>query len=190
MMKKRKEIIIKNVVCPRCVKVVRQIFEEEQVNIIAIDLGKITVEDIKKEQIVRVKQKLLDEGFKWLDDKKAQLVARIKAIIIQEIHHKTETRRLNLSVLLSKELHYTYSYLSKVFSSIENQSVSSFIIAQKIEKIKELLIYNELSLSEISFLMDYSSTSHLSNQFKIQVGVTPSEFKKLKEQKRVSLDDL
>jgi AraC-like DNA-binding protein len=129
-------------------------------------------------------------GLNLLDDRKTQLINQIKGIIINEIHHRDDSALQNLSTILSDKLHYDYSYLSRLFSSVEGRTIEKFVLSQKTEKVKELLIYNELTLSEIAFRMHYSSTAHLSAQFKKVTGMSPSEFKKLQHQSRKSLDEL
>jgi len=186
-----KKYIIKNMVCPRCVSAVKKIFTAEKITIIDIVLGEITVEqELKIETNNRVRQKLSDQGFELLDDKQAQIINQIKSIIINEIHYKDELSNVNLSTILSENLGYDYSYLSRLFSSIESKTIEKYVIQQKIEKIKEYITYDELTLSEIAFKMGYSSTAHLSSQFKKITGIPPSSFKKMVLKNRKMLDDI
>lgn len=177
-------------VCNRCIKVVTDEFQKLNLTIEEIELGKVVVSQVlDSERINQIKSVLLENGFELIDDKKSKLIDRIKTIIIERIHHSKKTNTLiNTSDYISGELGYDYSYLSNLFSSVEGITIEKYIIHQKIEKVKELLVYDELSLKEISYLLDYSSVSYLSNQFKKVTGLTPSHFKKLKENKRKSLD--
>lgn len=185
------EIIIKNMVCPRCIDAVKDIFQEADLFVIEISLGKVSINDkISSDQKKVLKERLAKKGFELLDDKNTQLINEIKSIIIQEIHYRNEPSPVNLSNLLSEKLDYDYAYLSRLFSAVKGQTIESFVLAQKIEKVKELLTYDELSLSEIAFRVNYSSSAHLSAQFKKITGMPPSVFKKLRNQKRKSLDEL
>lgn len=184
-------IIIKNMVCPRCIEAVNLIFQDLGIAVVGINLGKVsTLKELSSEQKRELKKRLIEKGFDLLDDKHAQLISEIKSIIIQEIHYQKEASLVNFSSILAEKLHYDYAYLSRLFSSVEGQTIEKFILAQKIEKVKELLTYDELNLSEIAFQMNYSSSAHLSAQFKKITGMTPSAFKKLFNKERKSLDEL
>ena len=184
-------IIIKNMVCPRCIAAVQQVFQDLKITVASIDLGSvITIEKIDADQKQKLKRNLAALGFELLDDKESQLINEIKSTIIQEIHYEDEAPIVNYSTLLSKKLHYDYAYLSRLFSSVEGRTIEKFIIVQKIEKVKELLTYKELTISEIAFQMNYSSTAHLSTQFKKITGMPPSEFKKMQKQGRQFIDDI
>ena len=186
-----KEYIIKNMVCPRCIDSVREVFDEMQLPVIDFKLGSVTtVKEITPEQKESLKKKLMEQGFELLDDRRAQIINQIKSIIIQEIHYPKETSPINISTLLVNSLHYDYSYLSRLFSAVEGRTIEKFVIAQKVEKVKELLTYGELTLSEIAFRMQYSSSAHLSAQFKKVTGMSPSEFRKLQKQERQTLDEI
>ena len=185
------EIIIKNMVCPRCVDAVKKIFEETKVSIRNIQLGKVQTEkEVTIEQKQQLQERLAIQGFKLLDNKQTQLINEIKSIIIQQIHYSEEPLVVNFSTLLKEKMSYDYAYLSRLFSSVEGRTIEKFILAQKVEKIKELLTYQELSLSEIAFQLNYSSAAHLSSQFKKLTGMTPSKFKQLQQQERRSLDKI
>lgn len=185
------EVIIKNMVCPRCVEAVRQVFEDLNFSVIDINLGSVNVsEEISSNKKKLLKEKLKERGFELLDDKQTQLISEIKSIIIQEIHYQKEPAVINFSRLLAEKLHYDYAYLSRLFSSVESRTIERFIMAQKIEKVKEFLTYGELSLSEIAFQMHYSSSAHLSAQFKKITGMSPTEFKKLQNKARKSIDEV
>jgi AraC-like DNA-binding protein len=146
---------------------------------------------LDKEQVQRVGLVLKENGFELIDDKKSKLIDSIKTLIIEKIHHSGEGREvINYSDYISGKIGYDYSYLSNLFSSVEGTTIEKYIILQKIEKVKELLVYDELTLNEISYQLDYSSVQHLSSQFKKITGLTPSHFKKLKENKRKPLDSI
>ena len=166
-------------VCPRCIESVREIFNELGIKAIDVKLGEVktneAIDDGKKDAL---EEKLKAHGFELLEGKKSKLIGQIKTIIIKEIHYSDKPLLVNFSTLLSENLHYEYSYLSRLFSSVEGITIEKFIVSQKIEKVKELLFYDELTLSEIAFRMNYSSVSHLSSQFKKETGMTPSEYKK------------
>jgi len=187
----KQTFIIKNMVCPRCIAAVRQIFTNMGLSILLIELGKVVVSNaIDASQKKILKERLSALGFELLDDKHAQLINSIKSIIVQEIHYENEAPMVNFSTLLSEKLHYDYAYLSRLFSSVEGRTIEKFIMVQKIEKVKELLSYKEMTLSEIAFQMNYSSSAHLSNQFKKVTGMSPTEFKKLQKQDRHFINDI
>lgn len=179
-------------VCPRCIKVIKDEFAKLDLQIDSIELGKVNVStQLSNDKIEEVRKALVENGFELINDKKSKLIDRIKTIIIERIHYtKSGFESLNTSEYLSKELGHDYSYLSNLFSSVEGITIEKYIINQKIEKVKELLVYDELSLNEISYQLGYSSVQHLSNQFKKITGLTPSHFKKLKENKREPLDEV
>lgn len=181
---------IKNMVCDRCIKVVKDEFSKLNLGVEVIELGKVVVDSILNEtQISEIRDILTANGFELIDDKKSQLIDRIKTLIIEKIHHSNNpVESINSSEYIAKEIGYDYSYLSNLFSSVEGITIEKYIINQKIEKAKELLVYNELTLNEISYKLGYSSVQHLSTQFKKITGLTPSYFKKLKENKRKPLD--
>ncbi len=129
-------------------------------------------------------------GFELIDDKKSRIIAQIKNIIIDLVHHQDNDTKNNLSTILSTALHHDYSYLSNLFSGVEGTTIEKYFIAQKIERVKELLVYDELSLSEIAFQQHYSSVAYLSNQFKKVTGLSPSHFRQIKEEKRKPLDEV
>ena len=179
-------------VCNRCIKVVREEFDNLNIEIEEIELGKVSVASpLDNNQIENIRAVLNENGFELIDDKKSQIIDRIKTLIIEHVHYSTENEStINSSDFISREIGYDYSYLSNLFSSVEGITIEKYIINQKIEKVKELLVYNELSLKEIAYQLGYSSVQHLSNQFKKVTGLTPSHFKKLKENKRKPLDEV
>lgn len=178
-------------VCPRCISAVEQAFSDLNIPVIDIQLGQANLlTAISPSQKKQLYQRLEKLGFEVLNDKQTQLINAIKSIIIQEIHYEKEPTKVNFSTLLAEKLHYDYAYLSRLFSAVEGRTIEQFIIAQKTERIKELLTYDELSLKEIAFQMHYSSTAHLSSQFKKVTGMTPTVFKKTIQQKRKPLDQI
>lgn len=183
---------IKNMVCNRCIKVVKDEFEKLHLAIEEIELGKVRISSIPNEAEISVIRNVLNEnGFELIDDKKSKLIDSIKTLVIEKVHHANDAlESINSSDYIARKIGYDYSYLSNLFSSVEGITIEKYIIHQKVEKAKELLVYNELSLSEISFQLGYSSVQHLSNQFKKITGLTPSHFRKLKENKRKPLDEV
>jgi AraC-like DNA-binding protein len=184
-------IIIKNMVCPRCIEAVRLAFQELSIPFSDISLGRVnTPLQLTTDQRQGLKNKLAEKGFELLNDKQSRLINEIKSLIIQEIHYGEEINPLNFSTLIAEKTNYDYSYLSRLFSSVEGRTIENFVLAQKIEKVKELLTYGELTVSEIAFQMNYSSAAHLSSQFRKVTGMSPSAFRKLQDQGRQSLDDV
>lgn len=179
-------------VCNRCIKVVRDELTRLGHLVVAIELGRVElVHGLSVAQIDRVRTVLDENGFELIDDKKSQLIDRIKTLIIERIHYHDEgVTTDNPSDYIVKELGYDYSYLSNLFSSVEGITIEKYSIRQKIERVKELLVYNELSLKEIAYLLNYSSVQHLSNQFRKVTGLSPTQFKALKEPKRKPLDQV
>jgi len=179
-------------VCTRCIKTVTGIFQQAGAEIKTVKLGAIeTVDALNVEQLNNIRQNLALEGFELLDDQKMKLIEQIKNEIINLVHYgELDELKVNLSTLLSDKLHKDYNYLSTLFSSVESTTIEQYFILQKIEKVKELLVYDELSLSQIAFQLGYSSVGHLSNQFKKITGFTPSQFKNLKDHHRKHLDSL
>lgn len=183
---------IRNMVCDRCVKAVKGILSAEGLEAEEIQLGEVKLKKpVTSGQIPALETALRAEGFELIDDKRSRIVSQIKSILIELIHYgDLEALHQNISDYIAQKLHRDYHYLSNLFSESENMTIEQFVIFQKIEKVKELLVYDELSLSEISFKMGYSSVAHLSAQFKKITGFTPSHFKKLKDHKRRPLDKL
>ncbi|GAB2653683.1 hypothetical protein GCM10027036_03750 [Flavihumibacter cheonanensis] len=182
-------LFIKNMVCDRCVLVVAGELKKIGINAQKITLGEVTLEkELTADQKEQLDQALLDLGFEPIDSKKGRIIEKIKTVIINMVHHSDHDEKTNLSDLLSKALHHDYNYLSNLFSEVEGITIEKYFIAQKIEKVKELLVYDELSLSEIALRMHYSSVAYLSNQFKKVTGLTPSHFRQIREEKRKPLD--
>lgn len=184
-------LFIKNMVCNRCIMVVQQELDKLEIKSIKITLGEIeTSNDLSKQKLKQLSQNLAMLGFEVLDDARQQLIEKIKNIIINEVHYKEEESLRNYSEILSHSLHKDYSYLSSLFSEVEGITIEKYLINQKLERVKELIIYDELSLSEIAYKLGYSSVAHLSNQFKKVTGLTPSYFKKVGQLKRKPLDKI
>ena len=181
---------IKNMVCNRCIKVVQDEISGLGFTIKTIELGEVIInEKLSESDLGKITKVLIENGFELIDDKKSQTINRIKTLIIEYIHHEREKpEHVNLSDFLAKEIGHDYSYLSNLFSSVEGITIEKYLINQKIEKVKELLVYDELTLSEISYQLGYSSVQHLSNQFKKITGLTPSHFRTIKNRKRNPLD--
>jgi len=185
------KLYIKNMVCNRCIMAVKSELEKLDYQPINITLGEVLLsKEITDSEKDIVNQRLKTLGFEIIDDKKSQIIGQIKSAIIEIVHHQNGDLKSNLSDYLSKKLHHDYTYLSNLFSEIEGTTIEKYFIAQKIEKVKELLVYDELSLSEIAAQMNYSSVAYLSNQFKKVTGLTPTYFKNIKEDKRKPLDEL
>lgn len=183
------KLYIKNMVCDRCKMVVKSELEKTGIAPLSIDLGEVLLNSPLDEiQKASIRKALSPLGFELLDDKKSRLIEQVKTLIIELVHYNDNELKINLSDYLSDKLHHDYNYISNLFSETEGTTIEKYFIAQKIEKVKELLVYDELSLSEIAFQLNYSSTAHLSSQFKKVTGYTPSRFKKEKAKRRKPLD--
>jgi len=176
----------------RCELMVKEALSKLSLDNASVELGMVEIrEGITEEQRHQLKKNLLSIGLELLDDKRSILIEKIKSVIINMVHHVEELPRENYSEHISKLLGYDYTYLANVFSEVKGITIQQFIILHKIEKVKELLLYDELSLTQISYKLDYSSVSHLSNQFKKITGLTPTFYKKLKHQKkRIALENV
>ena len=178
-------------VCIRCKMVVKAELEKLGLHYIVVELGEAEImESISSEQHDQFKEALLKSGLELLDDKKSVLIQKIKNVIIELIHYSEEPLVINFSDHLSQKLNHNYTYLANLFSEVQGTTIEKFIIAHKIERVKELLVYNELNLTEIAYLMHYSSVAHLSAQFKKITGLTPSHFKQLREKRLTMLENL
>jgi AraC-like DNA-binding protein len=157
----------------------------------AVDLGMVeTLQDLSEEQRSLLRENLLKSGLELLDDKKSILIERIKNLIVEMVHYSDQLPNLNYSEYISNKLQYDYTYLSNIFSEVKGTTIQQFIIIHKIERVKELLLYDELNLTEIAYKLQYSSVAHLSNQFKKVTGLSPSFFKKLKQKRIGNLENL
>ena len=173
-------LAIKNMVCGRCIKVVREELDKLGVNALDVNLGSVVLDKTPSAiQLRNISDVLSQNGFELLDEKGAKTIEQIKNIVVKLIHYKEGDKKEseNYSAYISRMLHIDYNYLSNLFSSIEGITIEKYIILQKTEKVKELLVYDELSLGEIAYNLGYSSVQHLSNQFKNITGITPSQFK-------------
>lgn len=184
------KLYIKNMVCPRCIMAVETILNQLNIPALDIRLGEVVLNsEIDKEQTTALRKELDRLGFELLDDSQQQLIEQIKAIVINQIHH-TEEQNSNISDILVSELHRDYSYLSKLFSTTEGITIEHFVILQKIERVKELLTYDQQTLSEIADELSYSSVAHLSAQFKKVTGLTPTQFKQQGIELRRGLEEI
>lgn len=182
---------IRNMVCSRCKMVVRDQFEKAGFSPVLVELGEVEIkEEPDSRELEPLKDSLLKLGFEIIDDRKSKLIDQIKNAVITLIHHSEELPKTNFSEFLSQKVNYDYTYLSNLFSEVEGTTIEKFIIAQRIEKVKELLMYDELSLSQIADRLGYSSVSYLSNQFRKQTGLSPSFYKSLKENQRRNIEEL
>jgi len=184
-------IYIKNMVCPRCIDTVKDILGQVSVEAKSVTLGAVILgSELTSQQKQQLEEKLAGKGFGLLQDAKSRLIGQIKAIIVDQVHYQKTIPNINFSDLLSEKLHHDYASLSRLFSSVEGMTIERFIVKQKIEKVKELLFYDELSLSEIADKMDYSSVAHLSARFKKETGMTATAFKKLRRPGHQPLDTI
>ncbi len=184
---------IKNMVCERCKLVVGNELQRIGLSPRNIQLGEVELDEetLSERQLEDIRRVLGQVGFELLDDKRGRLIEQIKAFVIRQVHHgEAKAENIKFSDAISRALHHSYSYLSSLFSSVEGMTLEQYIIHQKIERVKELLMYDELSLSQIAFDLDYSSTAHLSNQFRRITGMTPSTFRKSGKPLRRGLDEV
>lgn len=185
------KLYIKHMVSLRCKMVVKSELEKLGLTCVSVDLGMVEIkEEISNEQLEIFNQNLKKSGLELLDDKKNILIEKIKAVIIEMIHYSDQVPKVNDSDYISQKLNYDYTYLSNTFSEVKGITIQQYIILHKIEKVKELLIYDELTLTEIAHRLHYSSVAHLSNQFKKVTGLTPTYFKELKQVREKNLEDL
>jgi len=184
-------LYIKNMVCPRCITAVRTELEDMKLTIKSLELGEAEItNELTIDEQQHLEQSLKKLGFELIGDRKSRMIEQIKTEIIYLIHHSEEVIKTNLSSWLSERLNYDYTYLSNLFSEVEGTTIEKYYIAQRIEKVKELLVYNELLLSEIADSLGYSSAAYLSSQFKKVTGLTPTFYKSIKETKRKNISDL
>jgi AraC-like DNA-binding protein len=185
------KLYIKYMVSLRCKMVVKEELKKLGLRNVIVDLGMIEImEDITHKQREHLKINLLRSGLELLDNKKSILIEKIKNVIIEMVHHSDELPKMNYSNFISKKLNHDYTYLSNIFSEVKGITIQQFIIIHKIERVKELLLYDELNLTEISYKLDYSSVSHLSEQFKKVTGLSPSFYKQLKQKRNGNLENM
>jgi len=178
-------------VCIRCKMVMKSELEKLGLHYKTVELGEAEImEDISPEQQDQLSIALKKTGLELMDDKKSILVEKIKTVIIELVHYREEQIKVNLSDYMSEKFNHNYTYLANLFSEVKGITIEQFYIAHKIEKVKELLVYDELNLTEIAYKLNYSSVAHLSNQFKKMTGLTPSHFKSLKQIRRNSLGNV
>lgn len=184
-------LYIKNMVCDRCIMAVRQLLQRMGIAPQSVELGVVRLaEELSKEQLEMLQKDLLQLGFELLDDKRQQTIDRIKTLIVDLVHYHDNRSELNLSDYLAQQLHSEYSSLSKLFSEFTGITIERYFILQRIERVKELIFYDQLSLTEIAYKLNYSSVAYLSSQFKQITGMTPSKFKALKKNMRRGLDTI
>ena len=185
------KLFIKYMVSNRCKMAVKEELKKLGLHYILVELGEVDVmEDLSLEQRVELKAGLLNSGLELMDDKRAVLIERIKNAVVEMVHHSDEMIKVNFSDYLSEKLNHDYTYLANLFSEIQGVTIEHFIINHKIERIKELIIYDELNITEIAWKMNYSSVAHLSNQFKKVTGLSPSHFKQMKDKRRNQIEDI
>ena len=185
------KLFIKYMVSTRCKMVVKEELKKIGLHFIFVDLGEIEImEDISDEKRALLRKGLLDSGLELMDDKKAILIERIKNVIIEMVHYSDEMPKVNYSDYISEKLNHDYNYLSNIFSEVKGITIQQFIITHKIERAKELLLYDEYNLTEISYILNYSSVAHLSSQFKKVTGLSPSHFKKMKDKRRSPIENI
>lgn len=182
-------LYIRNMVCNRCIMVVKDELKKLGFEPLRVQLGEVEVnKELSAAELSTFKNRLGELGFELIDDSKSKLIEKIKLLVIQLIHHSDGQKDQNYSEYIASKLNKEYNYLSHLFSEVEGTTIEKYIINQKIERVKELLVYNELTLSEIAYSLGYSSVAHLSGQFRKVTGLTPSYFKQLKENRRKPLD--
>ena len=182
---------IRNMVCNRCIMVVQQLYESMGYPPVHIELGEVETEHpLTEDDLEKMKASLVGYGFEMIDDTTSVLIEKIKTLVIEIVHYKSEPIRENYSTYIETKLRRDYNYLSNLFSDVTGTTIEKYIIRQKIERVKELLVYDELTLSEIAYELGYSSVAYLSGQFKKITGLTPGHFKQIKDNKRKSLDEV
>lgn len=185
------KLYIKYMVSARCKAVVKDELKKLGLHFIVVDLGEVEImETLSIDEWKDLKSGLLLAGLELMDNKRAILIEQIKNVIIEMVHHTDSMIKVNFSDFLSEKLNYDYTYMANLFSEVQGSTIEHFIINHKIERIKELIIYDELNISEIAWKMNYSSVAHLSNQFKKMTGLSPSHFKKLKVKRRNQIEDI
>jgi AraC-like DNA-binding protein len=185
------KLYIKYMVSLRCKMMVKEELKKLNLHFVVIDLGVVEIlEDISPEQKEELRINLLRSGLELLDDKKSILIEKIKNVIVEMIHYSDEVPKTNYSEYLSEKLNYDYTYLSNIFMEVKGITIQQFIIINKIERVKELILYDELNLTEISYKLHYSSVAHLSNQFKKITGLSPSVFRQLKNKRKSNLENM
>jgi AraC-like DNA-binding protein len=185
------QLIIKNMVCDRCISAVHRIFDELKIELKSAKLGEVLTEsELTTEQRKQLNDALAESGFELLESRQSKIVSQIKALIIEKVHRGVDESDFSLATMLTSRLPHSYSFMSQLFSEVEGITIEKYLIEQRIERVKELLFYDEKSLSEIAWDMGYSSVQHLSSQFKKVTGMTPTAFKKNRPGSRKNLDKI
>ena len=185
------KLYIKYMVSARCKIVVKEELKRLGLHFIMVDLGEVEImEDISAEQQEQLKTALIESGLELMEDKKGILIERIKGVIVEMVHYAEELPKTNFSDYLSAKLHHDYTYMANLFSEVQGTTIEQFIISHKVERIKELIIYGEMNITEIAYKMNYSSVAHLSNQFKKVTGLSPSHFKQMKDKRRNPIEEV
>ena len=185
------KIYIRYMVSTRCKMAVKEELRKLGLHFIVVDLGEVEImENISLQQREQLKMALLGSGLELIDDKRAILIEKVKNIIIEMVHHSDEVIKINFSDFLSQRLNHDYTYMANLFSEVQGTTIAQFIIHHKIERIKELIMYGDLNITEIAWKMNYSSVAHLSNQFKKITGLSPSHFKKLRDKRRSPIEEI
>ena len=185
------KIYVKNMACESCRIFVKEALEELDISPIKIELGEVEVKEVLTEsQKKKLNSKIKKAGLELLEKKQGILIEKIRTVIIDYVYNSDEKPVIKFSVLLSEKLNHSYTYLANFFSEVEASTIEQYVISLKVERIKELILLEELTLSAIAFKLHYSSVSHLSNQFKKATGLTPSHFKRLKEKRRITIQNI
>jgi AraC family transcriptional regulator len=188
---KLRQLFIKNMVCNRCIMTVENIFTEHRIPFAHVSLGEVELErEVSDEELKTIDHALQKVGFELIDTRVNKIIENIKQAVMEYLNLGEDSQNLKLSSFITNKIPYDYSYLSDLFSSVEGKTIEQYFILQRIEKVKELLVYDQLSLTEISYQTGFSSVHHLSSQFKKVTGLTPSHFKKIGRDKRKALDQL
>jgi AraC-like DNA-binding protein len=178
-------------VSTRCKLTVKEVLRKLGLHFLIVDLGEVDImEVLSASQREELNSLLLDSGLELMDDKRAILIEKIKNTVIEMVHYTDEVIKTNFSNYLSEKLKHDYTYMANLFSEVQGTTIEQFIILHKIERIKELIMYNELNITEIAWKLNYSSVAHLSNQFKKVTGLSPSHFRQLKERKRLPIEEI
>lgn len=185
------KLYIKYMVSNRCKMAVKDALRKLKLHFVVVDLGEVDImENITEEQREKLKVELFNSGLELMDDKRAMLIEKIKNVIIEMVHYSEEAIKVNFSDYLSEKLNHDYTYLANLFSEVQGTTIEQFIIVHKVERIKELINYGELNITEIAWKMNYSSVAHLSNQFKKVTGLSPSHFKQMKDKRRSPIEEI
>src|SRR5882724_10486971 len=189
--KKPNKLLIKNMVCQRCILTIENIFLNLEIPFVNVSLGEVELNTALPEiKLKELEKELKKVGFELIETRVKKIIEDIKKLVLEYIGDEADDKKIKLSSFITRQVHYDYSYLSDLFSSVEGITIEQFFIVQRIEKVKELLVYEELSLTEISYRTGFSSVHHLSAQFKKITGLTPTYFKKIKAAKRKPIDKL